>query len=87
MTFSRTVMPQKGRGIWKARPIPRRQRSSGRRPVMSCPSRRTVPADGETEPASTLSSVVFPAPFGPTTPTASDKPTEKSTWLSTCRSP
>jgi hypothetical protein len=44
-------------------------------------------AEGETEPASTLSSVVFPAPFGPTTPIASDEPTEKSTWLSTCRSP
>src|SRR5207344_3186524 len=42
---------------------------------------------GATEPASTLSSVVFPAPFGPTTPTASSAPTVKSTPSRTTSSP
>ena len=39
--------------------------------VTSPPSKLTVPEFGGKAPASTLSSVVLPAPFGPTMPTAS----------------
>src|SRR5581483_8474585 len=37
ITFSRTVIPAKGRSFWNVRPIPRRLIRSGRSPVMGAP--------------------------------------------------
>src|SRR5579859_6605281 len=67
--------------------MPSRQRRSARVRVISLPRKRTTPAEGRNEPASTLSRVVFPAPLGPTTPTASSAPTRKSTPSSTTSAP
>ena len=69
--FSKTVMPLKGRGTWWVRTRPRRARSEAGRAVTSSPRKRIVPLVGACAPTSTLSSVVLPAPFGPTMPTAS----------------
>ena len=87
MTFSSTVMPENGRGIWKARPIPRRHRACGDSRVMSVPLSSTDPRDGRTDPASTLSKVVLPAPLGPTMPMASPLETTRSTLSSAGKSP
>ena len=76
-TFSNTVMPLKGRGIWCVRASPRRHRSAVGARVTSSPRKRTRPLVGACAPTSTLSNVVLPAPFGPTMPTASPAPTRK----------
>ena len=70
-TFSNTVMPLNGRGIWWVRTRPSRHRSAVGAPVTSSPRKRTLPPVGACAPTSTLSRVVLPAPFGPTMPTAS----------------
>jgi hypothetical protein len=43
----------------------------GRQRVMSRPRSSTLPAVGKSKPLITLTSVVFPAPFGPISPTIS----------------
>src|SRR5690242_9581729 len=45
------------------------------------------PESGSSRPASILSSVVFPAPFGPQRPTRSPSPICHVTWSSRTRSP
>src|SRR5262245_4282171 len=50
---------------WNERPIPRRQRSCGAIPVMSCSLKITRPVSGRRCPVMRLKSVVFPAPLGP----------------------
>src|SRR5512138_2647548 len=54
--------------------------------AMSVDPKRAVPALGRSMPEITRSSVVLPAPFGPTTPTASPgetlRPTSNSAWKS-----
>ena len=64
-------MPLNGFGTWCVRTRPSRQRCAAERAVTSAPWKATLPALGGKAPASTLSSVVLPAPFGPTMPTAS----------------
>src|SRR5467141_651738 len=64
-------MPTKGRGTWWVRAMPSLQRSAAPFEVTSRPRYTTLPASGVSEPESTLSSVVLPAPLGPTMPTAS----------------
>src|SRR5438874_925351 len=77
-------MPPNGRGTWCARAIPSRQRCAAPRPVTSALRKETVPAFGCCAPARTLSSVVLPAPLGPTMPTASSGPSAKCTsWRTT----
>src|SRR6185437_8226244 len=66
---------------------PRRHRSAVETEVTSSPRKRTRPRVGACAPTSRLSKVVFPAPFGPTTPTASPADTEKSTPSRTTRAP
>ena len=63
--------------------------SGARRRRVSRPRRGTarVPAVGRSDPARTFSSVVLPAPLGPTMPTASPAPTAKSTPSSTTSAP
>src|SRR5918996_4087590 len=70
-TFSNTVRPSNGRGTWAVRAMPARARRVDERPVMSRPSYRTVPASARNSPATRFNSVVLPAPFGPTMPSAS----------------
>src|ERR1039457_1954624 len=59
--------------------MPRRERRLAPAPVTSPPWKATDPLEGETVPARTFSSVVLPAPLGPTMPTASPAATVKST--------
>src|SRR2546427_2289904 len=76
-TLSCTEISPKGRVSWNVRAMPRRQISCGRSPVMSSSLNRTRPAVG-LSPQITLNSVVFPAPFGPMTPSTSPRSTERS---------
>src|SRR5712691_6761602 len=80
-------MPPNGRGTWCVRAIPRRQRRAAPAVVTSAPRKCTAPAFGCRKPARTLSSVVFPAPLGPTMPTASSPRTAKSTSCRTTSEP
>jgi len=61
--------------------------TSSRSAIGSNPATRTVPAVGRSIPASTRSKVVFPDPFGPTSPTISPAPTTSSTPASARRPP
>ena len=63
--FSRTLSAPKGCTIWKVRTRPSRQMRCGAMPVISRPSKRTLPASGGRKPATMAKSVVLPAPFGP----------------------
>src|SRR6478609_5600629 len=67
--------------------MPSRQRCADPVGVTSASRKRTEPDVACNEPARTLSSVVFPAPLGPTIPTASSAPTVKSTSWSTTSAP
>src|SRR5919197_1360040 len=53
----------------------------------AAPSTRAVPPWGRSRPASTRSSVVFPAPFAPKTPSVSPAPTSTLIPASAGRSP
>ncbi len=63
--------------------MPSAARRCGRSRANGRPSNQMLPACGLTKPQSTLSRVVFPAPFGPMTPatwrglTVSDGPVER----------
>ena len=59
--------------------MPMRQRAAASSRETSVPSNVIEPAEGAYAPASTFNSVVFPAPFGPTIPTASSEANVKST--------
>src|SRR3989442_2484904 len=76
-------MPANGRGTWWVRAIPSLQRSAAPFAVTSWPLKTTAPASGARAPDSTFSSVVLPAPFGPTTPTASPRLSVRLTPSST----
>src|SRR5579862_5536308 len=67
--------------------MPSRERRLAPCRVTSCPRKLTLPSDGAIVPASTLSSVVLPAPLGPTMPIASPGPTAKSTPSSAASAP
>src|ERR1700722_15296483 len=69
--FSETESPLNKRPARKARAIPARAKASGTASTNRRPSRRTSPAVGLWKPERTLMSVVFPAPFGPISPTIS----------------
>ena len=67
---------------WNTIPtVPRRNRASASSPirVSSCPATCTVPEVAASNPASTISKLVFPDPEGPTIPTASPASTRRST--------
>ena len=74
----------KPRAIWKVRTSPTPVMRSGRQPVMSRPSNRTLPASGGTSPEMQLNSVVLPAPFGPIRPVMRPASTDRSTPRSAC---
>src|SRR5712671_3567128 len=61
--------------------------STGPMPAISCPIKRTSPAVGRNKPVATLTSVVLPAPFGPTIETNSPSLTWKETLLSALNTP
>src|SRR4051812_209065 len=56
-------------------------------PAMSRPRKRTSPAVGCSRPVTTLTSVVLPAPFGPTIETNSPSLTWNETLLSALNTP
>src|SRR5258708_29387650 len=56
-------------------------------PAISRPRKRTSPAVGRSRPVTTLTSVVLPAPFGPTIETNSPSLTWKETLLSALNTP
>ena len=62
---SKTVMPLKRTGCWKAKLMPRRARSVMDMWVMSSPSSRIWPEVGCSIPAMSLAMVDLPLPFGP----------------------
>src|SRR5579884_2976902 len=61
--------------------MPRRATRSPRMRVMSRPSNHTVPEDGRRRPPMVLSSVVLPAPLGPSRATISPASTSRLTSL------
>jgi len=85
--FSNTVRPPSGRGTWNVRPSPILARSGGASRVTSLPCSTTRPASHRPVPVSRSSRVVLPAPFGPTTPTASPGATASETEPSTDSEP
>src|ERR1700712_3180924 len=56
-------------------------------PAISRPRKRTVPTVGRNNPVTTLTSVVLPAPFGPTIETNSPSLTWNETLLSALNTP
>ena len=84
-TFSNTVRPSNGRGICAVRPMPRWHRAWADSLVMSAPARTMVPLSDRRSPAIRLSSVVLPAPFGPTMPRASPSATSNVKCSTTCK--
>src|SRR5206468_3077995 len=69
-TLSSTVRPLNTRTPWKVRAMPSAARRCAGRPLTSEPERRIVPPSAGTTPEMRLTSVVFPAPFGPMRPSA-----------------
>src|SRR5882724_7602964 len=67
--------------------MPSRASSTGPMPAMSRPRKRTSPAVGRSRPVATLTSVVLPAPFGPTIETNSPSLTWNETLLSALNTP
>ena len=82
-----TVMAGKMCTSWKARAMPRRASITGPMPAMSSPLKRTTPAVGLSSPVSTFTSVVLPAPLGPTIETSSPSAIESETSSSATKSP
>ena len=86
ITASRTVKGQATRGSCGTRAATLattlRDAAAG-----SSPARRTEPALGASRPATSRMSVLFPAPFGPTSPTSSPAAAPKETASRTGRSP
>ena len=69
--FSSTVIEPKGNGRCIAIAIPLRLTRCAVRPSILAPSSRMLPRVGRSSPTITFSSVLLPAPFGPTTATMS----------------
>src|SRR3984893_10214778 len=61
--------------------------STGPMPAISRPRKRTSPAVGRSRPVTTLTSVVLPAPFGPTIETNSPSLTRNEILLSALNTP
>src|SRR5215471_14902762 len=68
ITFSLTVSPGNSPTFCRVRAIPSDASLCALIPVRSVPPKVSWPASGRTNPHSTLSRVVLPAPFGPMTP-------------------
>src|SRR5215469_11185852 len=68
ITFSQTVSPGHRPTVWRVRASPSAPSLCALSPVRSVPPKVSRPASGRTNPHSTLSRVVLPAPFGPMTP-------------------
>jgi hypothetical protein len=83
MTVSDGKMPRPS-GRWQ---MPRRLYRCGASPVTSSPSKAMRPERGRTKPVAVRSSVVLPAPLGPSNAMTSPSPTVKSTPRSTVVSP
>ena len=84
---SATVIAGKMCTSWKARAMPRCASSTGPMPAMSQPLNFTTPAVGLRSPVSTFTSVVLPAPLGPTMDTSSPSLIESDTLSSATKSP
>ncbi len=67
--------------------MPRLASTTGPMPAISCPLNRTVPDVGFSKPVSTLTSVVLPAPFGPTIDSSSPRATDSDTPSSATKLP
>ena len=67
--------------------MPRCASFTGPMPAMSSPLKRTTPAVGLSRPVSTFTSVVLPAPFGPTIDTSSPSAIDSDTSSSATKSP
>ena len=83
--FSNTVICSNGLGTWNVLPIPPRHRSVTPSLAISFPSKIMVPPVGFKIPVRMFNITVFPAPFGPITPSTSFSPSSKlilfNTWL------
>src|SRR5262249_4943921 len=77
----------KSRIDWKVRAMPRETIACGRRPTRLPPSRRMSPSSGRSSPVIRLKTVVFPAPFGPMSPTIPPAGITRSTSLTATRPP
>src|SRR5215216_3884448 len=67
--------------------MPSLANSTGPMPAILRPRKRTSPAVGLSRPVATLTSVVLPAPFGPTIETNSPSLTRNDTLLSALNAP
>src|SRR6516165_12506323 len=67
--------------------MPSRHRLYEGKWVMSRPRNRIVPADGRISPLMRLNSVLLPAPFGPSIPSASPSPTSNDKSSTARRAP
>src|SRR5947207_1556222 len=85
-TFSSTVMPRNACETWKLRAMPRRAIRWAGRLLMIRPWNRISPDEGGRLPLMRLTSVVFPEPLGPMTPSTSPRARWKST-SSSARTP
>ena len=72
---------------WKVRAMPMRARRTGPMPAMSLPRKNTRPVVGSSSPVSTLTSVVLPAPLGPTIEIVSPSTTVSDTPPRATKSP
>jgi hypothetical protein len=78
-TFSATVRCGQSESSWWMSAMPRRRASCGESGVYGAPPISIVPASGRTTPASTFISVLFPAPFSPSSAWTSPYRTSRST--------
>ena len=72
---------------WNARAMPRSASATGPTPAMFAPMKNTSPLVGTSSPVSRLTSVVLPAPFGPTIETNSPSRTAMLTSSSARKAP
>src|SRR5574337_831271 len=87
ITFSSTVMPANGRGIWKVRTSPASKIRCGGCPPIGRPRNEIVPEVGRCTPAMVLNSVVLPAPFGPIRPVMVCADSVNDTPSTACKPP
>ena len=78
-TFSRTVISTNGRGVCRTMAIPAWRARCADRRVTSAPAKRIDPPVGGSRPLIAFSSVLLPAPFGPTRARISPSSTSRVT--------
>jgi hypothetical protein len=85
--FARTSSAPKRRMFWYVRAMPARAMRCGGSELMRAPSSEIFPAASGASPVVALTSVVFPAPFGPMSPSTCDGSTASETSFSASTPP